>query len=97
MQTAIIQMLSKILNMPVNITPPFLEKQRQQRSGHCGQTPEQHMVIIIVINTNSQVYNFSSGHLFEMFTFDFCQIIETRFAIYFFWKIELLLMNCIYF
>ena len=36
-------MLSNILNRPVKITPPFREKQRQQRSGHWGHTPQQHM------------------------------------------------------
>ena len=48
MQATIIQMLSKMLKMPVNITPPLREKQRQQRSGHCGQMPQQHMFDIIV-------------------------------------------------
>ena len=43
-QAAMIHMLSKMLRMPVNITPPFREKQRQQRSGHCGHTPQQHML-----------------------------------------------------
>lgn len=52
MQATIIQMLSKMLKMPVKITPPFREKQRQQRSGHCGQTLQQHMLDIIVITSN---------------------------------------------
>ena len=60
------QMLSKMLKMPVKITPPLREKQRQQRSGHCGQT--QHMLAIII--TMVKINNFQNRTLSSLSSYD---------------------------